>query len=154
MADSARKKVKDEVETRIDAIVAGSTYATTPIVYDTLAKAWKSDATVAISVVYGDEETDIEQWTLGQHGGGPVAVEIMVNILVRSDGSDLMNLADNALQDVRNALFANLAGYKTTTGADLAALGTCTTDEGILSFEDRVLFTQPVAFKYHAGPTW
>jgi hypothetical protein len=154
MADSARKKIKDEVETRIDAIVAGASYTTTPVVYTTLKDAWQSDATVAVSVVYGDEDIDIEQWTLGQHGGGPVAVDIMVNILVRSDGSDLMDLANNALQDVRNALFANLAGYKTTTGADLAALGTCTTDEGILSFEDKVLFTQPVAFKYHAGPTW
>jgi hypothetical protein len=65
-----------------------------------------------------------------------------------------MTLANSALQDVRNALLANLAGYNTTTGANFAALGSVTTDQGILSFEDKILFTQPVVFKYNAGPTW
>jgi hypothetical protein len=154
MANSVRQKIYTEVWTRLDAIVDGATYDTTPIIYGTWKDCWKSDATVAINVEYGDEDTDVAQWTLGAHGGGPVAVELIVNILVRGDGSDLMTLANSALQDVRNALLANLAGYKSTTGADFAALGTVTTDQGILSFEDKVLFTQPVVFKYNAGPTW
>ena len=154
MANSVRQKIYTELKTRIDAIVDGLVYDTTPIVYNTWKDCWKSDATVAINVEFGDEDTDVEKWTLGAHGGGPVAVELVINILVRGDGTDLMALANSALQDVRNAIMANLQGYETTTGAHFAAFGTVTTDQGILSFEDKVLFTQPVVFKYNAGPTW
>lgn len=154
MANSVRQKIYTEVRTRLDAIVSGATYDTTPIIYETWKDCWKSDAVVAIAVEYGDEDVDVEKWTLGAHGGGPVAVELIINILVRDDGTGLVALANSALQDARNALLANLEGYRTTTGANFAALGTVTTDQGILSFEDKILFTQPVGFKYHAGPTW
>lgn len=154
MANSTRQKVYDELVTRLDAITDGVTYDTTPVIFGSLKDAWESDATVAIDIEYGDEEVDLDNWTLGAHGGGAVGLEIVINILVRSDGTDLMTLANSALQDVRNAILANLAGWKSTTGADFAALGTCTTDEGFLSFEGKVLFTQPVGFRYHAGPTW
>lgn len=154
MADSARQKVYTELVSRMDAITAGVTYSTTPTIFGTLKDAWESDASVCIDVEYGDEETDIDQWTLGAHGGGPVALELVVNILVRSTGTDLMTLANSALQDVRNAILADLADWKTDTGASLAAIGTCTTDEGMLSFDGKALITQPVVFKYHAGPTW
>lgn len=153
MASSARQKVYDEVKTRLDAIAAGATYSTTPAIRDDQAEAWSADDQVGIWVEYGEEVPDNERWTLS--GGGPVALEVVINILVRKTGSTaVMTTANSALQDVRNALNANLTGWKTTTGADFQGFDACTTDEGVLSHDGMVLFTQPAVFMYLAGPTW
>jgi len=156
VAASIRQLIYSRLVSRLESISVAAGYTNNVRVYETWKDCWNSDYPVAISVEFGDEDTDVEKWTLGSHGGGPVAVELVINILVRWDGSttSIMSLANSALQDVRNAIMANLDAYQFNTGAHFAALGTVTTDQGILSFEDKVLFTQPVVFKYNAGPTW
>lgn len=154
MAISKRQAIYNELKSRIDAIEAGDDYTTTPEVFASLAKAHDSDATVAVSIDYGSEIPDVERWTIGAHGGGPVALELIVNILVRDDGTDLDTLASSALQDVRNAVMEDLGQWQPDTGGVFSAYGECETDTGVLSFIGKTLYTQPVVFKYMAGPTW
>lgn len=149
---SARQAVLTEVLTRLDAIAAGVTYDTTPVIHETQAAAFGSTDTVSIWVEYGDEIPDRENWSFPR--GGAVALEVVINILVRSDGTALTTLANKALTDVRNAINASVENWHATTGAYLQGFDSCTTDEGALSYEGMILFSQPVVFTYHAGPTW
>jgi len=151
MAASKRQSILAAVKTRLDAITAGETYNTTPVIRDDQADAWNADEAVSIWCEMGDEEFE----GLTFQAGTKVVCEINVNIMVRrSAGADLNSAANGALQDVRNALHANIDNWPTECGATIQTLLTCTTDEGILSHDGKILFTQPVAFLYAAGPTW
>jgi len=153
VANSARQKVYDEVKARIEAIAAGDSYDTTPVIYADMAESFSADSEVAIWVEYGEETPDNERFTLS--GGGPVVLELVINILVRNTTrGTVMTTANNALQDVRNALYASHEDYHDDTGAWFRGLDACTTDEGSLSFDGMVLFSQPAVFAYAAGPTW
>lgn len=159
MANSTRQRVWSRVVSLIDGIAAGQelsgyTYETTPVIRGDMAAAFDASDEVAVWVDYGPELFDNEEFQLGA-GGHKVALQIDVNILVRKRaGTTLLTEANNALQDIRNILNFSPSTWETATGASFVGFEECTTDEGTLSFDGMVLFTQPVVFMYSAGPTW
>lgn len=140
--------------TRLAAITDNATYDTTPEIRDTQADAFAADDEVSIWVEFGEETMDNENWRLSS--GGTVVLEIVINILVRKrSGVAMMTQANNALQDVRNAINANPENWAALyASANFRGFDPCSTDEGSLSDEGMVLFSQPVGFTYQAGPTW
>ena len=152
MALSNRQKIYDNVLTRLKGIIRAEGYSTQPKIVSTEADAFESEESVTIWAEITSETFNPDANTLS--GGGPVGLEITVSALIRADRGDLATLSNAALQDVRNALDANWNSYPDDTGAYKAGFDECTTDEGMLSYQDMTLLTQPVVFSYNAGPTW
>ena len=152
MADSIREKVLIVGGKRLDRIARSDGYNTQPKLVATRADAFEAEETVCLWITEPTETFGGDSATI--NAAAPVALEIVVNALVRADRGSLSSLLNLALQDVRNALNANAVNYRTNTLAGWRGFDECNTDEGELSFKDMAIFTQPAVFEYHAGPTW
>lgn len=159
MANSVRQKVYTQVVNLIDALTAGGdlggyTIETTPKIVDTQADAFSDNAEVCVWIEYGPEEVEADATHIGDKSHR-VALVIEVNILVRKKaGTTLITEANNALQDIRNVIHSLAGGWRAATDADWVGFGDCTTDEGLLSYDNKILFTQSLVFSYAGGPTW
>ena len=159
MANSARQKVYTNVRTLIDALAAGGsigdyTVETTPKVVDNQAQAFEENAEVIVWVELGDEEMAPDGTHIGDKSHR-VALTIQVYILVnKKAGAVLTTEANNALQDIRNVIHASRTTWRNVAGADWVGFGDCSTDEGSLSYADKILFSQALVFSYAGGPTW
>ena len=159
MANSARQKVYTNVRTLIDALAAGGsigdyTVETTPKVVDNQAQAFGDNAEVVVWVEMGTEEMEPDGTHIGDKSHR-VALTVEVNILVRKKASaTLVTEANNALQDIRNVIHASRTTWRNVAGADWVGFGDCSTDEGMLSYDNKILFSQALVFSYAGGPTW
>lgn len=140
----------NELMDRLRGITRAAGYNTQPRICDDQPTAEKSTATVSIWVTAGPEEFG-EPKILG--GGQPSVLTLQIHAYIRKT-TNLTITLEEALQDVRNACQANYETWKTKAGVTMTGFDTCETDEGILAYDGRAFFTQPVVYIYNAGPTW
>lgn len=150
MANSTRQKVYSEVVRRLTnvSLIGGYNGAFTMV--DNLHAAVNSAASTCAWVQMGAEAFSPDDRTLG--GGHKVALEITVGILVRGASSTMMTAANNALEDVRQAMGSDLSNWRGVTGVDFAGYDTAETDEGEFASKGLTIIVQPLAFTYSAGP--
>ena len=154
MADSVRKKIYDELVSRLGNIASASGYNTDPGVYDDQQAAHTAHDVVSLWVTFGEESFDLPQRTLG--GGQPATLVMQVHGYCRkqADRDSLVALQEQALQDIRNAIQVDFGDWKANAGVTMQGFDTCETDEGVLAFDGLAFISQPLVLSYVAGPTW
>ncbi|HOX27471.1 MAG TPA: hypothetical protein PLL30_17215 [Candidatus Krumholzibacteria bacterium] len=152
MAKSVRQKIYEAAITRLESILLTGGYNTQPRICAGQDEAWNALESVAVWATWGPEEFSLEDRSLG--GGQTCVCSLQVSAYIRRDAGDLVALAEQALQDIRNAMESSYTTWQSGCDATLRGLDTCETDEGVLAFDGRALFTQPFIFEYRAGPTW
>ena len=147
---SVRDNIYVTMRQVFDEITIANGYNSQPRVCESWSEATAAQETASLWIILGAERFGEMELS----GRQECAVEYLVYGMVKKDEGDMQRASNALLSDVRNVLSNQRQMLHDTTGAVFVGYDDCETDEGQLAEIGRIIFIQPVVFKYVAGNGW
>jgi hypothetical protein len=145
--NNVRNKVYLELQRVLHTITKANGYTTQPLVCESWLEARDAQESDRIWIMIGSEI--FEGANLSNHQ--TVSLEFIIGAIVKGDGSDVQQMSNALLQDVRNAIGGNRVDIHGNTGAVFVGFDRCETSYSTIEEVEQVDWDQPVAFTYIAG---